>query len=244
MRKFLLVCACFVSLSSFAQNDTLVKYLNRHNEICAADTASFLVKQFSVDNVIGLKQYKLPEMQLEREAIYADNSFQKLAGDMKLYRDGKLYSWEKVNSEGISQSLTYFYPNGSKNSEIIWDGNKTVKETGWDEQGNEIKDFVVHREAKFKGGAEGWRRYLVKNLRMNVPTDAGMPNGMYTSIVEFLVDKEGNISEVVGRSKQGCRPCTVEAVRVIQEGPKWIPAMMNNKPVIYRQRQSITFQVQ
>jgi periplasmic protein TonB len=34
-----------------------------------------------------------------------------------------------------------------------------------------------------------------------------------------------------------------EAVRVIKKGPAWTPAVQNGRNVIYRQKQSITFQV-
>jgi protein TonB len=34
-----------------------------------------------------------------------------------------------------------------------------------------------------------------------------------------------------------------EAVRVLKNGPKWVPATQNEKNVIYRQRQAIVFLV-
>jgi len=35
-------------------------------------------------------------------------------------------------------------------------------------------------EASFPGGAEGWKDFLKKNLRGDVPSDKGAPNGLYT----------------------------------------------------------------
>jgi protein TonB len=35
-----------------------------------------------------------------------------------------------------------------------------------------------------------------------------------------------------------------EAVRIIKNGPKWIPAEQNNKKVFYRHIQSLTFRLE
>jgi periplasmic protein TonB len=40
-----------------------------------------------------------------------------------------------------------------------------------------------------------------------------------------------------------CKACVAEALNVIRNGPQWEPAIQNNEPVIYRQKQSITFKV-
>lgn len=105
------------------------------------------------------------------------------------------------------------------------------------------KEFkTVQIQAKFPGGIDAWNKYLQRNLRSDVSTENGAPPGTYTVVVSFLVDKEGNISEVKAENDPGYGTAQ-EAVRAIQRGPKWIPAVQNGRNVIYRQRQSITFQV-
>ncbi|MDB5231431.1 MAG: ferric siderophore transport system, periplasmic binding protein TonB [Chitinophagaceae bacterium] len=105
------------------------------------------------------------------------------------------------------------------------------------------KEFkTVQIEAKFPGGQGEWRKFLERNLNSNVPVDNGAPAGNYTVIVSFLVDKDGNISEVRAENNPG-HGTAEEAVRVIKRGPKWQPAVQNGRNVIYRQKQSITFQV-
>lgn len=46
--------------------------------------------------------------------------------------------------------------------------------------------------------------------------------------VLFLVDKEGNISEVAALNDPG-GGLTEEAIRIIAKVPKWIPAEQNGK---------------
>jgi protein TonB len=105
------------------------------------------------------------------------------------------------------------------------------------------KEFkTVQIQASFPGGPEAWQKYLQRNLRADVPTENGASPGNYTVVVSFLVDKDGNISEVKSENDPGFGTAD-EAVRVIQRGPKWKPAVQNGRNVIYRQRQSVTFQV-
>ena len=73
-----------------------------------------------------------------------------------------------------------------------------------------------------------------------MPTDNGAPTGNYTVIVSFLVDKRGAISEVKAENDPGYGTAA-EAVRVIERGPAWTPAVQNGRNVIYRQKQAITF---
>ena len=102
----------------------------------------------------------------------------------------------------------------------------------------------VEKEAKFPGGPEGWRRYLERNLNANVAADDGAPMGNYTVKVQFIVDKEGNISNVQPiEVPKACPSCGPEAVKVIKRGPKWEPAVQNGRNVIYQAIQNVTFQV-
>lgn len=102
--------------------------------------------------------------------------------------------------------------------------------------------YTVQQEARFPGGLTVWADYLQRNLRSQVPTDNGAPVGSYTVIVSFLVDKEGNISEVKAENDPGYGTAA-EAVRAIQHSKTWLPAMQNGHAVLYRQKQTIIFVV-
>lgn len=101
---------------------------------------------------------------------------------------------------------------------------------------------VVQIPAEFPGGLSAWTKYLERNLNNNTPSDNGAPAGKYTVVVSFIVDKEGNISDVQAENDPGFGT-KEEAIRVIKKGPKWKPAVQNGRNVIYRHRQSITFLV-
>ena len=102
----------------------------------------------------------------------------------------------------------------------------------------------VEKEAKFPGGLDGWKKYLERNLDAQVAANDGAAEGNYTVKVQFIVDKEGNISNVQAiEVPKPCPSCGPEAVKVIKKGPKWEPAVQNGRNVIYQAIQFVTFQV-
>jgi protein TonB len=106
---------------------------------------------------------------------------------------------------------------------------------------------TVDREAQFPGGSAGWRTYLQTNLKASLGSKYLKPKPgqtvRQTVIVSFLVDKEGNIQAARVDNPNEVHPkLAEESVRVIEQGPKWIPANQNGRNVIYRQKQSIIWQ--
>lgn len=95
--------------------------------------------------------------------------------------------------------------------------------------------------AEFPGGPTEWTRYLQKNLRY---PDAAIENGTQAVVrVQFVVDRDGNISDVEALNDPG-DGLAEEAVRIIKKGPKWRPAEQNGRKVIYRHIQAITFRLE
>jgi protein TonB len=104
--------------------------------------------------------------------------------------------------------------------------------------------YKVEKEARFPGGLEAWKKFLERNLNANVAADNGAPIGSYTVKVQFIVDREGVISNVQAiEVPKACPGCGAEAVKVIKKGPNWEPAIQNDRKVNYQAMQFITFQV-
>jgi protein TonB len=106
------------------------------------------------------------------------------------------------------------------------------------------KVFVgVQIEASFPGGENAWRHYLERKLNANAPVENGAPAGEYRVWVQFVVDKEGGISDVKATTHLGYG-MEEEAVKIIKNGPNWIPAIQNGNKVKAYRKQSILFIVQ
>lgn len=124
----------------------------------------------------------------------------------------------------------------------VIDEGKQVVEAPKVEDENKIFE-KVEVEASFPGGDAGWRRFLERNVNGQVASDNGAPEGSYTVVVQFIVDKAGNISDVKPLTKHGYG-MEDEAVRAIKRGPKWVPAIQNGRNVNAYRKQPITFVVQ
>jgi protein TonB len=99
----------------------------------------------------------------------------------------------------------------------------------------------VELPAQFPGGPDAWKRYLERNLRY--PEQAQEKGTQGVVKVQFVVDKDGTISEVVALNDPG-DGLAEEATRIILNGPKWIPAEQNNRRVKYRAVQTIGFRLE
>jgi protein TonB len=138
-----------------------------------------------------------------------------------------------INQEGIKD-------NNIVTPTVIDEGKQIVEAKKEDDE-NKIFD-KVEVEAQFPGGDAKWKRYLETNCNGQVATDNGAPEGTYTTVVQFVVDKEGNISDVHALTNHGYG-MEEEAMRVIKKGPKWTPAIQNGRQVKAYRKQPITFQV-
>lgn len=100
----------------------------------------------------------------------------------------------------------------------------------------------VEVDPAFPGGDAQWRLYLEKNLDASIPVNRKAPDGAYTVIVQFIVDKAGNITDVITLTHHGYG-MEEEAMRVIKKGPAWLPAVQNGYQVKAIKKQPITFVV-
>ena len=100
----------------------------------------------------------------------------------------------------------------------------------------------VEKEAEFPGGDKAWSKFLLNNLNGQVPLDHEAPAGKYTVWIQFIVDREGYVSDLKALSNQGYG-MEEEAIRVLKKVPKWHPALQNGRNVKAYRKQPITFVV-
>jgi periplasmic protein TonB len=107
------------------------------------------------------------------------------------------------------------------------------------EKADQIFD-VVETKPNPPGGMAGWNQYLSKNLKY--PTQARRMGIEGTVIVVFVINTDGSIQDVeVLRGIGG--GCDEEAVKVVQEAPKWEPGKQRGRPVRTRMRLPIRFKL-
>lgn len=99
----------------------------------------------------------------------------------------------------------------------------------------------VEIEASYPGGDKAWGKYIQREINRYIDelTDAGKAG---TCVVQFIVDRDGNISEVEALTMKGTKLAEI-CVNAIRKGPKWIPAEQNGRKVKAYRRQPVTFQI-
>ena len=107
---------------------------------------------------------------------------------------------------------------------------------------NEPIFFTAEKPAEFPGGTAGWSNYLMNNLDRNLPNRNKAVPGKYTVKLNFIVSKNGDVENVIAENNPGYGTES-EAIRVIEKGPKWIPAEQNGRKVNFLMKQVIVFNV-
>lgn len=110
--------------------------------------------------------------------------------------------------------------------------------TNFPQDSSTVYDFP-EQMAQFPGGADAMDMFIRKNL--NYPDNlkrGGVQGKVY---IQFIVEKDGSLSNITVR--RGCNNETLdkEAINVIKKMPNWIPGTMRGKKVRVKQTIPITF---
>ena len=172
------------------------------------------------------------------------------AGDSALYFvDGvetTVENVEKINPGNIDSINVYKgesaerkFGKRGKNG-VIQIRLKTMNAASIVQEGDKVFQ-QVETEAKFPGGRAAWQKFISASIK-KVIDSLQEENKSGTCVVQFIVDAEGNLSEVKPLTMEG----TLFAKTVtdaIKNGPKWVPAMQNGHKVKAYHKQPVTFQI-
>ncbi len=85
-------------------------------------------------------------------------------------------------------------------------------------------------------GAEEFKNYIKNNL--NFPEDTGLKKAVV--VLNFIVGTNGDIKNI-SRVRSNGSPFYIEAVRLLSEGPSWVPAQFEDKKIEEAVRLMIIF---
>ena len=160
--------------------------------------------------------------------------------DEEVKEDEKPPEVEKLEETKID----VFNQEGIKDEGIVAppidDGKGVVEAPKRDETDYDQTFTKVEIESTYPGGAAAWQRYLIKTLRY--PQEAQDNEIQGAVVVQFIVDKEGTVSNVEAVS--GPNELRDEAVRVIKRSGKWTPAVQNGRKVKSYKKQPIVFRLE
>jgi protein TonB len=109
------------------------------------------------------------------------------------------------------------------------------------EEEAEVIHLIVEEQPSFEGGIEAFYRYISKNLKYpNTAKRIAVEGKVFLS---FVIDKDGSITQVEVLKGIG-GGCDEEAVRVLENAPRWNPGKQRGKAVKVRMQLPIVFALQ
>ena len=163
---------------------------------------------------------------------------------VKWYESGTVYYAGRITNDTTRiNRWTYYHTNGKQMATEDYVNGRVIRCACSDETGRQLdSSLCIGKEAHFPGEEKSWRRFLEKNLNPHVPIKNRAPEGMYMVMVQFVVDKEGSISDIKPLTKFGFG-MEEEVIRILKKSPKWVPAIQFGRNVKAYRKQPVTFMV-
>jgi TonB family protein len=98
----------------------------------------------------------------------------------------------------------------------------------------------VEIESEFPGGPHAWLQFL--NDHLTYPNKAVRKKIEGTVLLQFIVDKEGNVSDL--KALSGDPILQEAALKAMKDSPRWKPAIQNGRVVKSYKKQPIIFRLE
>lgn len=173
------------------------------------------------------------------KSTFPDSVMANPIGVQTLYnKKGKIED-SVVFVDGKTNLLYHYHPNGKLAVHYYVPENKKEGVTeAFDEDGNKIKNYILMKEAEFKGGDKAWQAYLKKNVGKDLDTK---DESTVSVQIQFIVDENGSVSKPKVLKSSGNKEVDKDALRVISESPEWNSAIYFNQPVKAFRVQPLTY---
>jgi antitoxin component YwqK of YwqJK toxin-antitoxin module len=167
-------------------------------------------------------------------------------GSSKLYWGQDSLFGEGNYASGKKTGLwSYYTKEGKKKWEMKYQDGKRVSEKCLDESNTANESCIFEKEAEFKGGDNKWSAYLSEAISEENYPSKKLSRSKRTDLfgkvmAQFVVDKDGNVIDVrIIQSLNEVADAIV--IRVLQNSPKWIPAVQYGRRVKAYRLQPVTF---
>lgn len=129
---------------------------------------------------------------------------------------------------------------GNKDTDkIVIDKGMAAPASAQSLPGDTVMD-MVEKMPEFPGGMDAMMKFLKENVKYPDAAKASEAEGRV--VVQFVVDKEGNVTEPTVMKSAG-EVLDAEALRVVGMMPRWTPGMNGGEPVRVRYTMPFTFKM-
>ncbi|MFC2137765.1 TonB family protein [Bacteroidota bacterium] len=181
----------------------------------------------------------------EKKIYYSNGNIKKkshynnglLEGEIKeWYENGQLKNSYIISNRQLNGVVESYYENGKQLRVDIYKDDKLIKGVCFTKNGSDTAYYPFFERAEFKGGINGFRKYIESKL---VYPEIAAKHGKEGRVnIYFVIDTAGNlVEEEIIRSDN--RLLNSTALNVVRSSPKWKPGKINGELV----RMSFVFPV-
>lgn len=105
---------------------------------------------------------------------------------------------------------------------------------------SEVKQITPEQSARPEGGLDAFFNYVKQNQQYPAKARKNKIEGKV--MVAFMVEKDGSLSDLKVVKKFG-NGLDEEAIRLVEKGPKWLPAQYQGEPIRQKMVLPIIFQL-
>ncbi|HKH63328.1 MAG TPA: hypothetical protein VKA49_20945 [Flavitalea sp.] len=236
----LTVIFSIISLTSIGQNEKITRYFDSDWKKTSRDSAVYFTEIIKENDFYSYTSYWVESKRLNCKSAYLDTLSRKPVGQLiRYYENGQTEDSTIFYENGILKETYHYHQNGKLAVDYTYN-LKTKKDItkAYDEDGNPIKNFIYMQESKFQNDVSDWQNYLLRNLNEKVAERNGAPAGTYEVVVQFIIGKDGLVSDVFALTKRGYG-MEEELIRVVKNSPRWHPAVYMAKPAKSYKKQAI-----
>ena len=238
-----ILLTAFAILFSFYSNaQKVVKYYDKDWSETSRDQAAYYAEFIKQGNVYQCTSYYSGSKIVRGKSTFADTLMISPIGLQTLYnKKGKIED-SIYYTDGKPTLLYHYYANGKLAVYYHVPENKKEGITeAYDEEGKKIKNYIVQKEAEFKGGEKAWKTYLKKNIGKEFSAKKDNEITSASVQIQFVVDENGGVIKPKVFKSSGDKEIDRDALRVISESPEWNSAILYNKPVKAYRVQPFTY---
>lgn len=162
------------------------------------------------------------------------NDYKKKIFDGKVknwYENGQLYSEMDYENGKLNGKVLTYWDDGNLKREDTYRNDSLLEGKCFNPMGNPVDYYALKTIPEFPGGEEGLYKYLSRTI---IYPERSRFNGVEGRVVvSFIVDTEGIISDIQ-IEKSLNEELDEEAVRVVENMPRWIPGKIDNVAVRFR----------
>ena len=231
----ILFTAVIILFGFYTHAQKIVKYYDKDWVESEPNKATYYAEFIKSGNLYKCTSYTTGTNTVQGKSTFPDTIMINPIGLQLLYnKKGKLED-SVFYADGKTKFLYHYHPNGKL--EVYYYLPENKKEgiiEAYDEEGNKIKNYILTKDAAFKGGEKAWLAYLKKNVSndFNIKREDIITANVQ---IQFVVDENGSVIKAKVLKSSGYKEIDKDALRVVSESPEWNNAILYNKPVkVYR----------